>query len=138
MKRITRRQARAWLLPMRKCLRQIRATGEADSIRGYAVTRLHASDDYARIDYCAAGFRALMERICPHIDTAPLLRIEQRLAAGVPLEVEHIDASLRMLMAVENNLIKHSVEEVKEAVMIEQILIEMAEMIEMNEMRKAA
>ena len=27
---------------MRKCLRQIRATGEADSIRGYAVTRLHA------------------------------------------------------------------------------------------------
>ncbi|MBK8117519.1 MAG: hypothetical protein IPK44_24850 [Candidatus Accumulibacter sp.] len=79
---------------MRKCLRQIRATGEADSIRGYAVTRLHASDDYARIDYCAAGFRALMERICPHIDTAPLLRIEQRLAAGVPLEVEHVDASL--------------------------------------------
>jgi hypothetical protein len=96
MKKITRRQARAWLLPMRKCLRQIRATGEADSIRGYAVTRLHASDDYARIDYCAAGFRALMERICPHIDTAPLLRIEQRLAAGVPLEVEHVDASLRM------------------------------------------
>jgi hypothetical protein len=123
---------------MRKCLRQIRATGYADSIRGYAVTRLHASDDYARIDYCAAGFRALMERICPHIDTAPLLRIEQRLAAGVPLEVEHVDASLRMLMAVENNLIKHSVAEVKEAVMIEQILIEMAEMIEMNEMRKAA
>ena len=81
--------------------------------------------------------RALMERICPQIDTAPLLRIEQRLAAGVPLEVEHVDASLRMLMAVENNLIKHSVEEVKEAVMIEQILIEMAEMIEMNEMRKA-
>ena len=72
------------------------------------------------------------------IDTAPLLRIEQRLAAGVPLEVEHVDASLRMLMAVENNLIKHSVAEVKEAVMIEQILIEMAEMIEMNEMRKAA
>ncbi len=56
----------------------------------------------------------------------------------MPLEVEHVDASLRMLMAVENNLIKHSVEEVKEAVMIEQILIEMAEMIEMNEMRKAA
>ena len=59
MKKITRRQARAWHLPMRKCLRQIRATGYADSIRGYAVTRLHASDDYARIDYCAAGFRAL-------------------------------------------------------------------------------
>lgn len=138
VKKITRRQARAWLLPMRQCLRQIRATGEADSIWGYAVTRLHASYDYARIDYCAAGFRALMERICPQIDTAPLLRIEQRLSAGVPLEVEHIDASLRMLMAVENNLIKHSVAEVKEAVMIEQILIEMAEMIEMNKMRKAA
>ena len=130
MKRITRRQARAWLLPMRKCLRQIRATGEADSIRGYAVTRLHASDDYARIDYCAAGFRALMERICPHIDTAPLLRIEQRRAAGVPLEVEHVDASLRMLVAVENDLIRHTVAEVKDAVLIEQCLIELDEMRE--------
>jgi hypothetical protein len=136
-KRLTRKQARAWLAPIRACFGQIKS-GEVDAVRGYAVTRLHASDDYARIDYCAAGFRALMERICPQIDTAPLLRIEQRLSAGVPLEVEHIDASLRMLMAVENNLIKHSVAEVKEAVMIEQILIEMAEMIEMNKMRKAA
>ena len=130
MKRITRRQARAWLLPMRKCLRQIRATGEADSIRGYAVTRLHASDDYARIDYCAAGFRALMERICPHIDSAPLLRIEQRLAAGTPLTVEHLDDALRMLVAVENDLIRHTVAEVKDAVLIEQCLIELDEMRE--------
>ncbi len=130
MKRITRRQASAWLAPIRQCLRQIRATGEADSIRGYAVTRLHASDDYARIDYCAAGFRALMERICPHIDSAPLLRIEQRLAAGTPLTVEHLDDALRMLVAVENDLIRHTVAEVKDAVLIEQCLIELDEMRE--------
>ena len=41
MKRITRRQARSWLAPMRDCFAQMK-TGEVDAaIRGYAVTRLH-------------------------------------------------------------------------------------------------
>lgn len=128
MKKITRSQARAWLAPMRECMRQMKYTGEADTIRGYAVTRLHSDDDYARVDYCCAGFRALMERLCPHIDTAPLLRIERRLAAGTPLTVEQLDAAFRMLRAVENDLIKHSVAAVKDAVLVEQILIEMDEM----------
>ncbi|MBK8113444.1 MAG: hypothetical protein IPK44_02355 [Candidatus Accumulibacter sp.] len=88
--------------------------------------------DYARIDYCCAGFRALMERICPHIDSTPMLRVEQRLAAGAPLTVEHLDDAFRMLRAVENDLIKHSAAEVKDAVLVEQI------MIEMDEMRDAA
>lgn len=80
MKRITRRQAQAWLAPIRKALRQIADTGEADSVQGYAVTRLHRSDDYARIDYCIAGFRALMGRLWPELDCNPLTRIEKRLA----------------------------------------------------------
>ena len=42
---------------MRQCFRQILDTGETDAIRGYAVTKLYGSDDYARIDYCCAGFR---------------------------------------------------------------------------------
>jgi len=120
--------ARAWLAPMRACLRQIRDTGEADTIRGYPVTQMPGDTDYARIDYCCAGFRALTDRLCPHIDTAPLLRIEQRLAAGTPLTVEQLDAAFRMLRAVENDLIKHSVAAVKDAVLVEQILIEMDEM----------
>ena len=125
MKRITRRQARAWLEPMRSCLRGIRATGESDTIRGYAVTRLHDRDDYARIDYCIAGFRGLTDRICPHIDSKPLLRLEQRFAAGSPLTIEMIDDALRMLRLVEDELMVHSVEAVKDVVLTEQILIEM-------------
>ena len=125
MKRITRRQARAWLEPMRSCLRGIRATGESDTIRGYAVTRLHDRDDYARIDYCIAGFRGLTDRICPHIDSKPLLRLEQRFAAGSPLTIELIDDALRMLRIVEDELMKHTVDAVKDAVLTEQILIEM-------------
>ena len=135
MKRITRRQARAWLYPMRSCLRQIRATGESDTIRGYAVTRLHASDDYARIDFCIAGFRGLTDRLCQHIDSAPLLRLEKRFAAGAPLSIDLIDDALRMLRMVEDELIKHSVEAVKGAVLTEQILIEMDSIAEE---RKAA
>lgn len=128
MKKITRSQARAWLFPIRRCLRQIRYTGDADTIRGYPVTQMPGDTDYSRIDYCCAGFRALIERLCPHIDTAPLLRIEQRLAAGTPLTVEQLDAAFRMLRVVENDLIQHSVAAVKDAVLVEQILIEMDEM----------
>jgi hypothetical protein len=113
---------------MRACLRQIRDTGEADTIRGYPVTQMPGDTDYARIDYCCAGFRALMERICPHIDSTPLRRIEQLLAAGAPLTVEHLDDAFRMMRAVENDLIKHSVDEVKDAVLIEKIIIELDEM----------
>ena len=125
MKRITRRQTRAWLYPMRSCLRQIRATGESDTIRGYAVTRLHASDDYARVDYCIAGFRGLTDRLCQHIDSAPLLRLEKRFAAGAPMTVDLIDDALRMLRMVEDELIKHTVYAVQDAVLVEQIMIEL-------------
>lgn len=128
MRRMTRSMARAWLAPMRACLRQIRDTGEADTIRGYPVTQMPGDTDYARIDYCCAGFRALMERICPHIDSTPLRRIEQRLASGSTLTVENLDDAFRMLRAVENDLIKHSVDEVKDAVLIEKIIIELDEM----------
>jgi len=55
---------------------------------------------------------------------------EQLLAAGAPLTVEHLDDAFRMMRAVENDLIKHSVAEVKDAVLVEQILIEMDEMLE--------
>jgi hypothetical protein len=120
---------------MRECLRQIRDTGESDSIRGYAVTRLHASDDYARTDFCLAGFRALTDRICPHIDSKPLLRLEQRFAVGSPLTIELIDDALRMLRIVEDELMKHTVEAVKDAVLTEQVSIELDALAEH---RKAA
>ena len=135
MKRITRRQARAWLEPMRSCLREIRATGESDTIRGYAVTRLHSSDDYARIDHCIAGFRGLTDRLCPHIDSAPLRRLEKRFAAGAPITEELLNDALRMFQTVEDDLIKHTVSDVKDAVLTEQVSIELDALAEH---RKAA
>lgn len=124
MKRVTRREMRAWLAPMRRCFAEMRQ-GEVDSIRGYAVTRLHASDDYARVDFCIAGFRALLDRLLPEIDTAPLSLIERRLAAGTPLTVAQIDAGLALLRHCEDALLRFSREEVKAAVLVEQCAIEL-------------
>lgn len=124
MKRITRRQARSWLAPMRDCFAQMK-TGEVDAIRGYAVTRLHHKDEYARIDSCIAGFRALIVRLCPEINPAPLERVEKKLAAGTPLTVQELDAALSLFKQSENALLRHSIAAVKSAVLAEQIVIEL-------------
>lgn len=124
MKRITRRQARAWLAPMRDCFHQMK-TGEVDSIRGYAVTRLHAKDDYARIDFCIAGFRALIARLCPELDASLLERVEKKLAAGSPLTIQEVDASMAIFKQSESALLRHTVSAVKSAVLTEQINIEL-------------
>lgn len=133
MKRLTRRQAQAWLAPMRRCFADMKS-GECDSIRGYAVTRMDHNDDYARIDWCIAGFRALLDRLCPEIDSAPLSRVEKKLAAGTPLTVAEIDAALAILKTCETALLRHSVAAVKSAVLTEQIVIE----LDQHDMRKAA
>lgn len=124
MIRITRRQARAWLSPMRRSFHAMRA-GEIDAIRGYPVTRLHERDDYVRIDYAIAGFRGLIERLRIPVDLDPLAAIEKRLAAGVLLEVRAIDEALAMLHTVEDELIRFSKAEVKHAVLTEQVAIEL-------------
>ena len=128
MKRVTRRQARAWLAPMRRCFAQMQRSGEVDAVRGYAVTRLHDGDDYARVDFCIAGFRGLIERLSLTSDSAPLLRLERKLAAGVALTVTEIDDALRVLRHCENALLKHSVAELKGAVLTEQVAIEFEQM----------
>lgn len=124
MIRITRRQARAWLSPMRRAFHAMRA-GEIDAVRGYPVTRLHEHDDYVRIDYAIAGFRGLIERLQIPVDLAPLFAIEKRLGAGVLLEVRAIEEALAMLNTVEDSLLKFSRAQVKCAVLDEQIVIEL-------------
>ena len=129
MKRITRRQARAWLEPMRRTFREMADTGAVDSVQGYAVTRLHSGDDYARVDYACAGFRALMARLWPGlIDCAPLARIEKRLAAGLMIEREDLTTAFALLNDIEARLMKKTVREVKDAVIAEQIVIEMEQL----------
>ena len=100
MIKITRRQARAWLAPMRAALRAMRA-GEVDAVRGYPVTRMNLRDDYVRIDFCIAGFRGLIERLEIAVDLTPLATIEKRLAAGVLFTVASIDHALASLRQVE-------------------------------------
>ena len=124
MKRVTRKQIRSWLAPMRSCFAQMRS-GSVDSIRGYAVTRLDHNDEYARIDYCIAGFRALIARLRPDIDVSAIERIEKKLAQGVPLTIGEIDAALALVSRCEDALIKKTVAELKDAVLTEQIVIEM-------------
>ena len=74
---------------------------------------------------CIAGFRGLTDRLCQHIDSAPLLRMEKLFAAGAPLTIDLIDDALRMLRMVEDELIKHTVYAVQDAVLVEQIMIEL-------------
>ena len=120
MKRIPRKKVEAWLRPMRAALREMRS-GYADSVRGYAVTRLHNRDDYVRIDFCLAGFRCLINRLFPATDTACLLRLETRLANGIAFEVADIDAALSLLNSLEKPLMRMSAVAVSDAVIAEQI-----------------
>lgn len=127
MKRVTRKQMRSWLEPMRSCFAQIRSDN-VDSIRGYAVTRLDHNDEYARIDHCIAGFRALIARLCPQIDVTALEKIEKKLAQGVPLTIAEIDSALSLIRKCEDALVKRTVQEVKDAVITEQVCIELDEL----------
>lgn len=128
----TRKQARGWLEPIRKALRQM-MQGEIDSYRGYAITRLHhTDDDFARVDHCINGFLAMIERVMPDIDTGPLSRVSRKLTHGVLLTADEIAACFVLLNACEDRMITISRERLKEAALTEQINIEL-EMLGLKE-----
>ena len=122
--RITRRKVKAWFDPIRKCLREMKS-GEVDAIQGYAVTRMHTEDDYVRIDYCMTGFRHLVQRLCPDVDVSPMEKLEKKLSNGVMIQINEIDDVLSLLNRSEDRLIRCKEEEVRSAVLTEQIAIEM-------------
>lgn len=124
MNRITRRQARQWLAPMRKAFVEMKS-GECDAIRGYAVTRIDHLDDYARTDWAINGFVAVMERLLPDLDVAPLSKVSAKLANGVPLEQREVDAGLGVLARAEDGLIRVPRPVIRDAVMVEQVAIEL-------------
>lgn len=115
-RKVTRREMRAWLAPIRNCFAEMR-TGFVDSVQGCPVTRLSDGDDYVRIEYASSGFRALIARLLPHIDCAALELVEKRLAAGDPLIVSEIDAALRLLKRAEDELTGLDRETIKSAVL---------------------
>jgi hypothetical protein len=121
--KMSRRQVETWLHPIRCALRQLK-TGEADSIKGYAVTRLDEDDSYARTDFCLAGFRALIERLLPAANMAPLLKVEKSLANGVLMQESDVDACLEALRAIVKPLMGIKVGVVMSAVRTEQVQIE--------------
>ena len=124
MKNVTRRQARTWLGPMRRCFQEMRS-GYSTAARGYAVTRLNDGDDWVRVDFCIAGFRALIGRLFPDLATHHMERIEKRLTNGVLVSQSDLDGAMREIRAAENLLITVTREELKSAVLTEQINIEM-------------
>lgn len=123
-KRMTRREAQAWLAPVRAAFGQM-LQGETDAIRGYAVTRLHHKDDWARTDQCIAGFRALMARLMPELQMAPLARVEKKLAAGVLLSPQELHECMALFKQVEDRLTKLTRAHVIDAAQTEQIAIEL-------------
>jgi hypothetical protein len=124
MSRLTRREIRHWLDPMRKAFREMRE-GEVDSLQGYAVTRLDATDEYARIDWAINGFAAVLERLAPGLDTKPLHKVSKRLANGISFTIADVDRCLALLTAAETRLIKIPRAKIRDAVTVEQIDIEL-------------
>lgn len=127
MKRMTRRQVEAWFIPIRSALREM-MSGEVDSIQGYAVTRLHTSDDYARVDHCIAGFVGVLSRIFDGLDVSMLTKIQKRLANGAPLTEIDVQAALDFLKSLETPLIKTDWHKIKNALQTEMIQIELSEL----------
>ena len=127
MKHMTRRQVTGWLLPIRSALKEM-LSGEVDSIRGYAVTRLHRGDEYERVDFCLAGFSGVLGRIFPALDLSPLTRLQKRLAAGAPVTEADIHAALAFLKSLETPMIKQDWHHIKSCLTTEMLSIELNEL----------
>jgi hypothetical protein len=121
----TRKQAAAWLHPIRKAFREMKS-GECDAHRGYAITRIHHADnDFARVDHCINGFVAMLERLSPEFDIQAMKKVSKKLENGVLMTVQEIDACFAVLNACEDLLVTIPRSALKDAALVEQINIEM-------------
>lgn len=121
----TRKQAQAWLAPIRNALAELR-TGEIDAYRGYAITRIHHADnDFARVDHAINGFVALIERLLPDIDTGAMRRLAHKLEVGILLKIEELDACTAVVNSVEDRLLDFTREQLKDAANTEMVKIEL-------------
>ena len=121
----TRAQARAWLQPLRDAFNEIR-TGEVDSVRGYAVTKLRwVDEDFARVDHCINGFLGLTDRLFSELDTKALSKVASKLTNGVMLTHHEVDDCFRVIGKCEDLLLTVSRQALKDAAQTEQIRIEL-------------
>lgn len=124
----TRAQAKEWLRPIRKAFVEM-LSGEVDSHRGYAITRIHHADnDFARIDHAINGFTALIERLMPDFDISAINKIAKKLENGILLEAKEVHDALALLKRCEDKLIKFKRCELTDAANTEMISIELERM----------
>lgn len=124
----TRKQAQAWLAPIRRAFVEIKS-GEVDAHRGYPITRIHHADnDFARVDHCINGFVAMLNRLAPEFDTGPMERVSKKLSNGILLTVPEVDGCFTTLNDCEDLLLTFTRAQLKDAAQVEQINIEFERM----------
>lgn len=124
----TRKQAQAWLAPIRRAFVEIKS-GEVDAHRGYPITRIHHADnDFARVDHCINGFVAMLNRLSPEFDTGPMERISKKLSNGILLTMPEVDGCFATLNACEDLLLTFTRAQLKDVAQVEQINIEFERM----------
>lgn len=121
----TRAQAREWLSPIRKAMTEM-LSGEIDSHRGYAITRIHHADnDFARVDHAANGFCAMIVRLMPNFDVSPIKRVSKKLELGVLIEAKEIHECLALLKQCEDRLITFKRSDLVDTANTEMVSIEL-------------
>ena len=123
MKRLTRRQVERWFSPIRMALKEMKG-GEVAAIDDYAVTRLDADDSYTRVDYCLAGWIGCIGRIFQALDLSALTLLKTKLENKEALTVEEIDRAFTLLNSLEKPLIRVPFDQIKNAMLDEQLAIE--------------
>ena len=123
MKPLTRREVRAWFDPIRRVFNELK-TGEVESINDIAVTRLDKDDSYTPIVWCIAGWLGCLRRLFPDADLSAMEKIHKSID-NEGVAIDDVDSALRLLNQCETMMIKIDRQAVKDAVLTEQIQIEM-------------
>ena len=123
MKPLTRREVRAWLDPIRRVFNELK-TGEVESINDIAVTRLDKDDAYTHIVWCISGWLGCLRRLFPDADLSAMEKIHKSID-NEGVTIDDVDSALRLLNQCETMMINLDRQAVKDAVLTEQIQIEM-------------
>ena len=120
----TRKQIQAWLLPVREAIKEM-MTGEMDSVRGYAVTRIKwCGNDHARVDHVINGFVGLLDRLTPDLNVDALRKVSKKLNIGVLLEPSDLYDCALLMNQAEDQLMTYTRKELSDAATAEMIRIE--------------
>jgi hypothetical protein len=100
--------------------------GEVDCIQGHVVMKLEG--EWSRIDYAMLGWIGCLSRMIPDADLSAMDKLHKRITNRVPVTHNEITDALSLLNVLEGRMIKLSREQIKAAVLTEQIAIELDSM----------